>query len=60
LGYVRQLAPVAGLAPGLGAGVTLARIPAGLESFYGSRSPTGLQIFFRLRPKPMDSAEHAH
>lgn len=60
LGYVRQLEPVAGLAPGVGAGVTLARVPAGLEPFYGSRSPTGLQLFFRLRPVPMGGDAHAH
>ena len=60
LGYVRQLEPIAGLAPGVGAGVTLARVPAGLESFYGSRSPAGLQLFFRLRPVPMGSDAHAH
>ena len=60
LGYVRQLEPIAGLAPGVGAGVTVARLPAGLEPFYGSRSPTGLQVFFRLRPAPMDSDAHAH
>ncbi|HET7693034.1 MAG TPA: hypothetical protein VFM44_08115 [Gemmatimonadota bacterium] len=60
LGYVRQLEPVAGLAPGVGAGVTLARVPAGLEPFYGSRSPTGLQLFFRLRPAPMGAEAHAH
>lgn len=60
VGYVRQLAPVAGLAPGLGVGMTLARVPAGLEPFYGSRSPAGLQLFFRLRPVPMDADLHAH
>ena len=60
VGYVRQLEPIAGLAPGLGAGMTLARLPAELEPFYGSRSPTGLQLFFRLRPVPMDSDVHAH
>ena len=60
LGYVRQLAPLGGLAPGLGVGMTLARVPAGLEPFYGSRSPTGVQLFFRLRPVPMDSDDHVH
>ncbi len=60
VGYVRQLAPVAGLVPGLGVGVTLARVPAGLEPFYGSRSPTGLQLFFRMRPAPMSEMDHPH
>jgi hypothetical protein len=60
VGYVRQLAPVGGLAPGLGVGVTLARVPAELEPFYGLRSPAGLQLFFRLRPVPMGAGVHAH
>jgi hypothetical protein len=59
-GYLRQLTPKGGLAPGVGIGVTLARVPAGLEPFYGSRSPAGLQLFFRLRPAPMPVSEHAH
>ena len=58
LGYVRQFEPVAGLAPGLGAGMTLARVPVGLEPVYGARSPTGLQLFFRLRPVPMHETVH--
>ena len=60
VGYVRQLDPVAGLVPGLGVGVTLARVPARLEPFYGSRSPTGLQLFFRMRPAPMSEMDHPH
>lgn len=59
LGYVRQLAPLAGLVPGLGAGITVSRVPDDLEPFYGSRSPVGLQLFFRLRPAPMSMEGHA-
>jgi hypothetical protein len=54
-GYVRQLAPWGGLVPGLGAGVTVSLVPEDLESVYGSRTPLGLQLFFRLRPEPMES-----
>jgi hypothetical protein len=57
LGYVRQLRPVAGLAPGIGAGVTVSFVPDDLESFYGTSNPAGLQLFVRLRPAPME--EHA-
>jgi hypothetical protein len=57
LGYVRQLSPLAGFVPGLGAGVTLSLVPDDLEPFYGSRNLAGLQLFFRLRPMPME--EHA-
>ena len=59
-GYVRQWAPLAGLTPGLGAGLTMARVPAELELFYGSRNPVGLQVYFRLRPAPMPEDHSAH
>jgi hypothetical protein len=59
LGYLRQLSPLAGFVPGVGAGVTLSRVPDDLEPFYGSRTPTGLQLFLRLRPTPMPMEEHA-
>jgi hypothetical protein len=59
LGYVRQLNPLAGLAPGLGAGITLSLVPDDLEPFYGSSTVTGLQLFLRLRPSPMPMEEHA-
>jgi hypothetical protein len=59
LGYVRQLSALAGFVPGVGAGVVLARVPDDLEPFYGSRTPTGLQLFLRLRPTPMAMEEHA-
>jgi hypothetical protein len=60
LGYLRQIEPVGGLAPGLGAGVTFSRVPDELEPFYGSTNLAGLQIFFRLRPAPMKAEGHAH
>ncbi|MGH7543340.1 MAG: hypothetical protein ACREK7_05320, partial [Gemmatimonadota bacterium] len=59
LGYVRQLGSVAGLVPGFGAGVTVSRVPDELEAFYGSTTPTGFQVFFRLRPAPMTARGHA-
>ena len=58
-GYVRQFAPWGGLVPGLGAGVTVSLVPEDLESVYGSRAPLGLQLFFRLRPAPMEGHEAA-
>ena len=58
LGYLRQIDPVAGLVPGFGAGVTVSRVPEDLESFYGSTTPAGLQLFFRLRPAPMMTEGH--
>jgi hypothetical protein len=60
MGYVRQLPPLAGLAPGLGAGVTVSRVPRDLEPFYGEATPVGMQLFFRLRPVPMPTGDHDH
>jgi hypothetical protein len=60
VGYVRQLPPLAGLAPGLGAGVTVSRVPRDLEPFYGEATPVGLQLFFRMRPLPMPTGDHDH
>ncbi len=60
LGYVRQLGPMAGLVPGFGAGVSVSRVPEDLEPFYGSTTPTGFQLFFRLRPAAMTRGGHAH
>ncbi|MGH7563684.1 MAG: hypothetical protein ACREK5_04595 [Gemmatimonadota bacterium] len=60
LGYVRQLDPVAGLVPGFGAGVTVSLVPDDLEPFYGSTSPAGVQLFFRLWPAPMTAGGLPH
>jgi hypothetical protein len=60
VGYVRHMPPIAGFAPGLGVGVTLSRVPDDLEPFYGSTSPAGMQLFFRLRPVPMPTGDHEH
>jgi hypothetical protein len=60
LGYVRQFDPVGGLVLGLGAGVTVSRVPDDLEPFYGSTRQTGLQLFFLLRPAPMIAEGHEY
>ena len=60
LGYVRRLHPAGGLVPGLGAGVTVSRVPEDLEPSYGSTTPAGLQLFFRLRPAPLSAEGHVH
>ncbi|MGH7563135.1 MAG: hypothetical protein ACREK5_01760, partial [Gemmatimonadota bacterium] len=54
----RQLGPMAGLVPGFGAGVSVSRVPEDLEPFYGSTTPTGFQLFFRLRPAAMLGNHH--
>ena len=60
VGYVRQFGPLSGFAPGVGGGITIALVPRDLEGEYGSRSPVGLQLFFRLRPEAMAETGHEH
>ena len=57
LGYVRELGTASVLSFGAGARGTVTFAPSQLESVYGSRTPTGLVIFLRVRPKPMTADE---
>ena len=50
LGYVREVARTHWATIGLGATGTFNFVPASLEPYYGSRNPTGMFIFLRLRP----------
>jgi hypothetical protein len=50
LGYIRELATTHWATIGLGAAGTLNFVPASLEPYYGSRTPTGVFVFLRLRP----------
>lgn len=52
-GYVRQFAPFGSLVPALGVRAAVSFVPRDLESFYGSRSPTGIAVFASVRPRPM-------
>jgi hypothetical protein len=61
LGYVREMARTRWATIGLGAAGSLNFVPAPLETYYGSRNPTGIFVFLRTRPfhstrsaKPMD------
>ena len=49
IGGVRDILSAHGLAAGIGASFTLMTMPVLLDPFYGSH-PTGVQVFFRLRP----------
>lgn len=55
IGYTRELAHAAGIGVGLGGVLTLDLTPATLEPYYGTRTPRGVGIFFRLRPRPPGS-----
>jgi len=50
LGYIRELGRSHWATIGLGAAGTLNFVPAALEPYYGSRNPTGLFVFLRMRP----------
>jgi hypothetical protein len=73
IGYVRDLKhnSASGIDVGLGAQITVNSKPSSLDAFYGSGTPVGFEIFFRIRPSrmdhthahmtgPMPAAEHAH
>jgi len=50
IGYIREVARMHWTTLGLGAAGTLNFVPAPLEPYYGSRNPTGVFVFVRLRP----------
>jgi hypothetical protein len=50
LGYIRELARTRWATIGLGAAGALNFVPAPLEPYYGSRNPTGIFVFLRMRP----------
>lgn len=51
VGYLRTVGRVAGLSAGAGVRGSLNVLPAGLAGVYGSRTPTGVAIYVRLRPE---------
>ena len=53
LGYVREVGSFGKATIGLGASGTLGLIPAALEPIYGTRTPTGLAVYLRIRPAAM-------
>jgi len=56
--YIRHLAPIGGLAPGLGVGVSLSFLPDELEDAYGGKTPVGFLLFARIRPVPAPHDMH--
>jgi hypothetical protein len=50
LGYIREVRRTHWATIGLGAAGTLNFVPASLEPYYGSRNPTGIFVFLRMRP----------
>jgi hypothetical protein len=58
-GYIREVVRSSRTTLGLGLQGTINRVPGGLESAYGSRTPVGGMLFLRLRPvhAPHDMAK---
>ena len=52
-GYIREIASIPGGSIGIGGRVSVNFIPGALEPFYGTRTPTGFAVYFRVRPKAM-------
>lgn len=56
LGYIREFAGYRGATFGLGARGAINLIPGTLEEVYGSRTPVGVAVFFRVRPGLLEGA----
>jgi hypothetical protein len=56
--YLRQLAPLGGLAPGIGGGISLSFLGDELEDAYGGTNPVGFLLFARIRPVPAPHDMH--
>jgi hypothetical protein len=52
-GYVREVVSIPGGTIGVGALVSVNLVPRSLEPFYRTRTPSGLDIYVRVRPKRM-------
>ncbi len=57
VGYLREIGRVAGLTIGFGGSGTVNFVPAALENAYGSRTPTGLGVYLRVRPVRMEAMD---
>jgi hypothetical protein len=56
LGYVRELARVPGGSLGAGLRASVNVVPRALEDAYGTRTPSGIAVYLRLRPGAMRHA----
>jgi hypothetical protein len=71
-GLMREIAPIPGGSIGVGALVSVNFVPGAVESFYGTRTPSGFAVYVRVRPKrmatesmpmtmpPMETQAHRH
>jgi hypothetical protein len=54
-GYVREVVSIRGGSIGIGGRASVNFVPRGLQPFYGTRTPAGIDIYVRVRPKKMVS-----
>lgn len=52
-GYMREIGSIPGGSIGLGGRVSVNFISPALASFYGTRTPAGIDVYIRVRPKRM-------
>lgn len=55
LGYLRELGSIPGGTIGIGGRASVNFVPSTVGQFYGTRTPKGLSVFVRVRPKAMES-----
>lgn len=53
-GYMREIQPIRGGTIGIGARVSVNFISHELGQFYGTTAPKGIDVYLRIRPKPME------
>ncbi len=56
IGYIREITRYPGGSLGVGGRLAMGVVPASLEAAYGSRTPTGLAVYLRFRPRPARSS----
>jgi hypothetical protein len=55
-GYVREVLSIRGGSIGIGGLVSVNFVPAGLQPFYGTGAPAGLDVYVRVRPTRMTTS----
>jgi hypothetical protein len=53
LGYIREIASIRGGTIGVGARGSVNLVPDAAGRFYGTTAPKGIDVFLRIRPRPM-------
>jgi hypothetical protein len=57
VGYVREIAALGSASAGIGARASVSLVPESLRDAYGSRTPVGVMVFLRLRPRALTVVE---